>query len=37
MEHVRGLQVRRRDPLKFMKTVLAQIDTKVMEPDACAL
>jgi len=33
MEHVRSVQVRRRDPLKSMKHVLAQIDTKPAELD----
>jgi len=28
MEHVRGVQVRREDTVKFMQNVLAQIDTK---------
>jgi len=33
MEHVRGVQVRRRDPVKSMKKVLAQIDTKAAALD----
>jgi len=33
MEHVRGLQVRRREPVKSMKSVLAQSDTKAAELD----
>jgi len=37
MEHVRGVQVRRRDPLKSMKNVLAQIDSKAAELDVGAV
>ena len=37
MEHVRGVQVRRRDPVKSMKNVLAQIDTMAAELDVCAV
>jgi len=37
MEHVRGVQVRRRDPVKSMKNVLAQIDTKAAELDVCGI
>jgi len=33
MEHVRGVQVRRRDPVKSMTHVLAQIDTRAAELD----
>jgi len=37
MEHVRGVQVRRRDPVKSMHTLLAQIDTKAVELDVGAV
>jgi len=37
MERVRGVQVRRRDPVKAMKNVLAQIDTKAAELDVDAV
>jgi len=31
MEQVRGVQVRRRDPVTAMKNILAQIDMKAVE------
>jgi len=37
MEHVRGVQVRRRDPVKSMKDVLAQIDTQAAELEVGAV
>jgi len=37
MEHVRGVQVRRRDPVKSMKNILAQIDTKAAELEVGAV
>ena len=37
MEHVRGLQVRRRDPVKSMKNILAQIVAKAAELDVGAV
>jgi len=37
MEHVWGVQVRRRDPVKSMKNILAQSDTKATELDVGAV
>ena len=37
MERVRGVQVRRRDPVTSMQNVLAQIDTKASELDVGAV
>jgi len=37
MEHVRGVQVMRRDPVKSMKNLFAQIDTKAAELDVGAV
>jgi len=37
MEHVGGVQVRRRDPVKSMKNILAQIDTKAAKLDVGAV
>jgi len=37
MEHGRGVQVRRRDPVKSRKNVLAQSDTKAAELDVRAV
>ena len=37
MEHIRGVQVRCRDPVKSMKNILAQIDTKTTELDIGAV
>jgi len=37
MEHGGGVQVQRRDPVKFMKIVLASSDTKGMELDVGAI
>jgi len=37
MEHVRGVQVGRRDPLRFNENLLAQIDTKAAELEVGAV
>jgi len=37
MEYFRGVQVMRRDPVKSMKNVLAQIDTKAAKLDVGAV
>ena len=37
MEHVLSVQARRREPVKSMKNVLAQIDTKATELDVGAV
>jgi len=37
MEHAQGVHFRRRDPVKSMKTVLAQIDTKGADLDVGAI
>jgi len=37
MEHLQGVQVRRRPPVKFMKNPVAQGDTKAAELDVDAV